>query len=139
MSKPDLSKYNKYLTYSADELEKIVDDYDEKIHNLLFSAPTYDDYVIESKEMWDDRFFADEAYKHINTNIRISDYTELDLECKMTLDEFKSSCKCGFLTSNDGFGYYANDKGVTNIYASPRAFCYDINLTEYPYVCWFNK
>ena len=39
----------------------------------------------------------------------------------------------------DGVGYYATDKEVSNIEASPNAFRQGIIREDFTHVCWYNK
>ena len=66
-------------------------------------------------------------------------FNELDRECLMTINEFKSNCRYGAFMDTDGVGYYATDKEVSDIKASPNAFRYGIIREDFTHVCWYNK
>ena len=68
-----------------------------------------------------------------------TDATQFDLECRMSVDEFKSHCKGGGIISSDGHGYYGTENQVTNIYVDPQDFVEDENLKDFKYVYWYNK
>ena len=48
-------------------------------------------------------------------------------------------CRYGAFMDTDGFGYYASDKEVSNIEASPNAFRHRIIREDFTHVCWYNK
>ena len=81
-------------------------------------------------------------YTPAENTILINDlrpWNEFYEEGKMTLKEFIDEVKIGFLTDDDGYGYYATEEGLTDIKVYPSHVTYNWLKNEYPYVCWFNK
>ena len=58
---------------------------------------------------------------------------------KLTITEFESSCKCHALTSDDGFGYYADDEYEYNIDANCDNGAVGKSNKNFKYVIWYNK
>ena len=71
--------------------------------------------------------------------IKYTNADEFDLDCRMSLDEFKQCCEFGAIISSDGIGYYGTKDQVTDIPANPYAFIKGKNLTKFEYVYWYNK
>lgn len=66
-------------------------------------------------------------------------FDNLDKKCKVPIEEFKRWIICDQVSDDDGFGLYATDTQVSNIYADLN----DIYHDHYPLwvtnVCWYNK
>lgn len=56
-----------------------------------------------------------------------------------TMEEFAGMCKSGELIDNDGYGYYASDKGKSDIEIMPSDITEGIVRDDFPNVVWFNK
>lgn len=63
----------------------------------------------------------------------LKEFSELDKECLMSIEEFKNDADNGFLTSDDGHGYWATDKKVSNL------SCWREQPEWATNVCWYNK
>ena len=63
----------------------------------------------------------------------MKDISEFDRECLMTAEEFDQDADSGFLTSDDGSGYWATDKKVS------RVSCWSSQPEWATHVCWYNK
>lgn len=72
-----------------------------------------------------------ELQKRKSYGLRTHD--ELDKECLMTAEDFEADSNSGFLTGDDGSGYWATSTEVSNI----------SSFAERPswatHVCWYNK
>ena len=58
---------------------------------------------------------------------------------KLTIAEFESSCKCNALTSDDGFGHYADDEYEYNICVNCSNGALGKSNKNFKYVIWYNK
>ena len=58
---------------------------------------------------------------------------------KLTIAEFESSCKCNAITSDDGFGYYADDEYEYSIYANCSNGGVGKSNKKFKYIIWYNK
>jgi len=57
----------------------------------------------------------------------------------MTMEEFIENCECGGFIDDDGHGYYASEKKMSNIFISPSDVK-DKNIKKgYTHVVWFNR
>jgi hypothetical protein len=63
----------------------------------------------------------------------LKDFDELDRECLMPAQEFEEGEDCGMLTSDDGHGYWATDKKVSNV------SCWREKPEWATHVCWYNR
>lgn len=57
----------------------------------------------------------------------------------VTLEEFKKWCDKGYITDNDGIGYYATETEISGKPASPSLFQQGDIEEGFTHVCWFNK
>ena len=62
-----------------------------------------------------------------------------DEYCKLTIEQFESSCKCNLISSYDGFGYYADDEYEYSIYANCSNGAVGKSNKNFKYVIWYNK
>ena len=62
-----------------------------------------------------------------------------DEDCKLTIEQFESSCKCNLISSYDGFGYYADDEYEYSIYANCSNGANGKSNKNFKYVIWYNK
>ena len=58
---------------------------------------------------------------------------------KLTIAEFESSCKCNALTSDDGFGHYADDEYEYNICVNCSNGALEKSNKNFKYIIWYNK
>ena len=65
--------------------------------------------------------------------VGLRDLNKLDQECLMEADEFLSYCNSGAIIPDDGFGYWATDKKISDISA------FENQPTWATHVCWYNK
>lgn len=56
-----------------------------------------------------------------------------------THDAFKEMCSTGFVTGNDGIGYYSDGMHEYDISASPNAFYTNTENKNFSHVVWYNK
>ena len=63
---------------------------------------------------------------------------DIDMNCRMEISKFKSSCICGAISSYDGEGFYATAEMVSNIPAEPAAICAGHVRKDFKYICWYN-
>lgn len=61
----------------------------------------------------------------------------------LTLDDFISDCKDGYLIDYDGFGYYSNSKteheDLDELRVYPSQVTQRIINRDYKYVHWYNR
>ena len=62
-----------------------------------------------------------------------------DEDCKLTIGQFESSCKSYAITSDDGFGYYADDEYEYSIYANCSNGVVGKSNKNFKYIIWYNK
>lgn len=58
---------------------------------------------------------------------------------KFTLQEFIDMCRSGIFTNNDGFGYYASSKGISDIEIYPSDIMHGRYRQDFTHVIWYNK
>ena len=63
----------------------------------------------------------------------LKELDDFDRECLMTAQEFLDGANTGFLTSDDGSGYWATEKMVS------RLSCWSEKPEWATHACWFNK
>ncbi len=56
-----------------------------------------------------------------------------------TVEGFLEDCNSGYLTDDDGSGYYATESSMSRIEASPSLFRQGIINKDFTHVVWFNK
>lgn len=62
-----------------------------------------------------------------------------DEGCKLTIEQFESLCKSYAITSDDGFGYYADDEYEYSIYANCSNGVVGKSNKNFKYIIWYNK
>lgn len=77
-------------------------------------------------------------FTFLNQPIKFDKIDEFDLECRMTLSEFREAIKM-YIGPDDGHGYYATETEVSNIYVDFDDVK-DGDLEDWvTHVCWYNK
>ena len=56
-----------------------------------------------------------------------------------TLEQFKRMCEDGSLTDNDGYGFYATEKGKSDINILPSDITENKYRKDFSHVIWFNR
>ena len=128
----------KYYNLTIEEIESIIEENDKKLKEIWDDDDSWEMYRVKCQPYWDDN---DALYmaKSMKETPEMRPFNELDRECLMTINEFKSNCRYGAFMDSDGVGYYATDKEVSNIEASPSAFVKGIIREDFTHVCWYNK
>ena len=129
-----------YNNLTLEEIESRIEENDKKLKEIWDTddGNSYERWRAKCQPYWDDNE-ALYAAKSMKETPEMKPFSALDKECLMTINEFKSHCRCGGIMNSDGFGYYATDKEVSNIEASPSAFVDGIIRSDFTYVCWYNK
>ena len=130
----------KYYNLTIEEITSIIEENNNKLKEISDAddGNSWEVYREKCQPYWDDN---DALYsvKALKKTPEMRPFSDLDRKCLMTINEFKSYCKCGGIMDSDGFGYYATDKEVSNIEASPNAFRQGIIREDFTHVCWYNK
>lgn len=127
----------KYYNLSNEELSKLLEEKKEYIDSLWNGATlSWEEYCKEVEKTDIDQIYSEEILRMMPEFTKAG---EFDLECRMSLEEFKSDCKYKSITSDDGVGYYGTKDSVTNIPADPNAFYNDWNREDFEYIYWYNK
>ena len=130
----------KYYNLTIEEITSIIEENNNKLNEISDAddGNSWEVYREKCQPYWDDN---DALYsvKALKKTPEMRPFSDLDRKCLMTINEFKSYCKCGGIMDSDGFGYYATDKEVSNIEASPSAFVKGIIREDFTHVCWYNK
>ena len=130
----------KYYNLTIEEITSIIEENNNKLNEISDAddGNSWEVYREKCQPYWDDN---DALYsvKALKKTPEMRPFSDLDRKCLMTINEFKSYCKCGGIMDSDGFGYYATDKEVSNIEASSNAFRYGIIREDFTHVCWYNK
>ena len=137
---------NKYLKLSLNEIEDKLYDNDEILNDIWNkdTGDSWDEYCNKCQPYWDDNKALMTA-KTLLTDINIvrlrplEEWEKDDEWVHIKIETFKDWCKTGFVTINDGVGYYATENEVSNLYASPYAFRDGYIRDDFDYVCWYNK
>ena len=129
-----------YNNLTLENIESRIEENDKKLKENLDAddCNSWEKYRVKCQSYWDDN---DALYmaKSMKETPEMRPFNELDRECLMTINEFKSNCRYGAFMDTDGVGYYATDKEVSNIEASPNAFRQGIIREDFTHVCWYNK
>ena len=130
----------KYYNLTIEEITSIIEENNNKLNEISDAddGNSWEVYMEKCQPYWDDN---DALYsvKALKKTPEMRPFNELDRKCLMTINEFKSHCRRGTFMDTDGVGYYATDKEVSNIEASPNAFRQGIIREDFTYVCWYNK
>ena len=130
----------KYYNLTIEEITSIIEENNNKLNEISDAddGNSWEVYREKCQPYWDDN---DALYsvKALKKTPEMRPFSDLDRKCLMTINEFKSYCKCGGIMDSDGFGYYATDKEVSNIEARPSAFVKGIIREDFTHVCWYNS
>ena len=129
-----------YNNLTIEEITSIIEENNNKLNEISDAddGNSWEVYREKCQPYWDDND-ALCATKALKKTPKMRPFDELDRECLMTINEFKSNCRYGAFMATDGVGYYATDKEVSNIEASPNAFRQGIIREDFTHVCWYNK
>ena len=130
----------KYYNLTIEEITSIIEENNNKLNEISDAddGNSWEVYREKCQPYWDDN---DALYsvKALKKTPEMRPFSDLDRTCLMTINEFKSNCRYGVFMDTDGVGYYATDKEVSNIEASPNAFRQGIIREDFTHVCWYNK
>ena len=127
-----------YNNLTIEEIESKIEENNKKLKEIWDDDNSWEMYRKKCQPYWDDNEILYMA-KSMKETPEMRPFNELDRECLMTINEFKSNCRYGAFMDSDGVGYYATDKEVSNIEASPNAFRQGIIREDFTHVCWYNK
>ena len=129
-----------YNNLTLEEIESKIEENDKKLKEIwdTDNSNSWEMYRKKCQPYWDDNEILYMA-KSMKETPKMRPFNELDRECLMTINEFKSNCRHGTFMDSDGVGYYATDKEVSNIEASPSAFVKGIIREDFTHICWYNK
>ena len=129
-----------YNNLTLEEIESKIEENDKKLKEIwdTDNSNSWEMYRKKCQPYWDDNEILYIA-KSMKETPKMRPFNELDRECLMTINEFKSNCRCGTFMDSDGVGYYATDKEVSNIEASPSVFVKGIIREDFTHICWYNK
>ena len=127
-----------YNNLTIEEIESKIEENNNKLKEIRDTDNSWEVYKEKCQPYWDDNdvLYAVKAWKKTP---EMRPFNDLDKKCLMTINKFKSHCKCGGIMNSDGVGYYVTDKEVSNIAASPSAFVKGIIREDFTHVCWYNK
>ena len=130
----------KYYNLTIEEITSIIEENNNKLKEISDAddGNSWEVYRTKCQPYWDDNEILYIA-KSMKETPKMRPFDELDRECLMTINEFKSNCRYGTFMDSDGVGYYATDKEVSNIEASPSAFVKGIIREDFTHICWYNK
>ena len=130
----------KYYNLTIEEITSIIEENNNKLNEISDAddGNSWEVYREKCQPYWDDNEISYTA-KSMKETPKMRPLNDLDRKCLMTINEFKSDCKCGGIMDSDGVGYYATDKEVSNIETSPSAFVKGIIREDFTHVCWYNK
>ena len=129
-----------YNNLTLEEIESRIEENSKKLKEIWDTddGNSYERWRAKCQPYWDDNEVL-YAAKSMKETPEMKPMDDLDKECLMTINEFKSHCRYGGIMDSDGIGYYATDKEVSNIEARPSAFVDGIIRSDFTYVCWYNK
>lgn len=70
---------------------------------------------------------------------RLRFMSNFDMNCRIEISKFKSSCIYGDISSYNGYGFYATSEMVSNIPVEPAAICAGHIRKDFKYICWYNN
>lgn len=127
----------RYNDFSDEELSKLISEKQAYINKLFEDAPlSWQDYIeeINKTNMWE---------MEVERNNRrvpiLREANEFEQDCRESYKLFKQFCKCHYIISSDGNGFYGTSTQISDIPVSPRAFINDMERKDFDYVYWFNK
>lgn len=127
----------KYCNLSDEELFKILEKKEQYIDSLWNVATlSWEEYCKEVEKTDINQIYSEKILRMIPEFTKAGKF---DLKCRMSLEEFKSDCKCKYIISDDGEGYYGTKDSITNIPADPSTFYNDWNREDFEYIYWYNK
>lgn len=131
-----------YSESSYEELEReynrVTVKYHDKQEESLKKGLTWDEFCVKAKDEKKAMYFIDK-YMRLKMVPTISFNEEIHGE-QFTLEEFKKICtESNLYTDSDGFGYYASDKGISDIKVYPSDFVEKIYREDFPNIIWYNK
>lgn len=139
-------KKNKYMDLSIDKIIKKMESNDEILRKIWDEDPggDWDGYCKKCQPYWDDNKLLHIAKSMLidKKDIKfrpLEDWEKDDEWIHIIIEEFETWCKTGFVTSYDGYGYYATETEVSNLYALPYAFKDGFIRKDFTHVCWYNK
>ena len=135
----------KYLKFSIAEISKKIKKNDKILKKLWENSRglSWDDYEKECKPYWEVNYCLRTAkimlIPHEEIIKQLKPMSDLDVQCRVPIEEFEAWCGTGYVTSYDGNGVYATENETTNLNANPMAFKDGYIRKDFKYVCWYNK
>ena len=126
----------KYIqAYSNEELELILnflEKFRERARNI-----SYDAYIKEVERTEHYYNLLNDEF-NLRKSPRLRFMSDLDMDCRMEISKFKTSCIHGTISSCDGKGFYATSEVVSDIPAEPAAICTGHIRKDFKYICWYS-
>ena len=127
----------KYIqAYSNEELELILNflnKFRERARNI-----SYDAYIREVERTEHYYNLLNDEF-NLRKSPRLRFMSNFDMNCRMEISKFKSSCIYGDISSYNGEGFYATAEMISNIPAEPAAICAGHIRKDFKYICWYNN
>lgn len=130
-----------YKDYSYDELikerNKLEKEYNEIETQSLKDVLTFNEFCEKVRPVKENLFF---VYKYLRLKKDPVITYGKDWNGKVyTIEDFKKECGAGFLTDEDGTGFYATESAKSDIDIIPSDVEYNLVREDFPYVIWFNN
>lgn len=131
----------KYLKLPISEIREKIKENDKVLDELFHAWLPHDEYVKKGLSYWDDNYCLLTAKSLLlpKSELGMRPMTELDKECRMPIEKFKSLCESGYMSTYDGYAIYADENEVSSEYARIQAFQEGYIRNDFDYVCWYNK
>ena len=131
---------NDYINLTLEEIETKIEENNKILKGIWDTddGNSWENYKKKCQPYWEDNEFLYTA-KSMKEIPEMKPLSKLDKKCLMTIGEFEGYCKYGAITNDDGFGYYATDKEVSNVDAMPSAFVRGNIRPDFTHICWYNK
>lgn len=134
---------NRYMTLTLEELNEKMEQNDEILNKIWEEddGSSWDNYCKKCQPYWDDNRLL-HAAASMNTTpdkIEMTPMDEFHKKCRVPIKTFIDWCKYDAVTSYDGFGEYANENEVSNLYVSCWGIKNGFVRKDFTHVCWYNK
>lgn len=126
----------KYKEYKK-ELEDIEKDILREEDKCASEGLSYDEMIDKTRELR-------EKASELDMNMRLIQPPTVQFGKKwngdlMTIEEFINRCKNELFTDYDGYGRYATETGVSDVYIRPSDVLNNLYRKDFSHVLWLNK
>ncbi len=119
------------------EEQKLEKEYSDIETQSLKDNLSFSDFCEKAHDVKEKLFFVDK-YIRLKKEPEITYGKEWNGEF-MDFDDFKRKSISGYITDEEGIGYYATESSKSDIEVKPSDVELNLFREDFPYVIWFNK